>query len=307
MKERFEGSNNENLLTALQREEFIGNSREIAQRFAAVGEVLEVAKGDSIIREDGEDDDVFFLLAGSVGIIVKGTQVAVRIAGQHVGEMAAIEPSQKRSATVVALETLVVLKVSSRDFHAVGKDHPEIWLPLARELSRRLKQRNDMMSKPNERPRLFIISTVEALDAAREIANQLERDALCTVWAYGTFFAGGFTLEALEKAVSLSDFAVAVAQADDVVESRKTKSPTVRDNVIFELGLFMGHLTRHRAVLVHPRVDGLKLPSDLQGLTLLSYASGEAEDLPSLIGPACNELRKIIRRLGVRSPNEKRD
>jgi CRP/FNR family cyclic AMP-dependent transcriptional regulator len=306
MKERFEGQGSENLLTALQRQEFIGNSHAIAERFAAVGKLLEVPKGDPIILQDGEDNDLFFLIAGSVAIIVKGTQVAVRIAGQHVGEMAAIEPAQKRSATVVATETVVTLKVSAHDFHEIGKEHPEIWLPLARELSRRLKQRNDLMSPPNDRPRLFIISTVEALDTAYEIARQLEREALCTVWTNGVFFAGGFTLEALEKAVAQSDFAVAVAQADDVVESRDSRSPTVRDNVIFELGLFMGHLTRHRAVLLHPRTKGLKLPSDLQGLTLLSYELGKPDDLPSLIGPACHELRKLVRSLGVRSPNEKR-
>lgn len=51
-----------------------------------------------------------------------------------------------------------------------------------------------------------------------------------------------------------SDFALAIAQPDDVVRSRKKMQPTLRDNVLFELGLFMGKLTRHRAILIHPRV-----------------------------------------------------
>jgi len=70
--------------------------------------------------------------------------------------------------------------------------------------------------------------------------------------------------------------------------------------VLFELGLFMGKLTRYRTILVHPRVSGLKLPTDLQGLTLLAYDPGLPKDMPALLGPACNDIRKIVANLGVR-------
>jgi predicted nucleotide-binding protein len=115
------------------------------------------------------------------------------------------------------------------------------------------------------------------------------------------FFAGGYPLEALEKQVNQSDFAIAVAEPDDVVESRGTRQRTMRDNVLFELGLFMGKLTRYRTILVHPRVSDLKLPSDLQGLTLVSYRVGAPADLPTRIAPACDEIRSVIRNLGVRA------
>ena len=146
------------------------------------------------------------------------------------------------------------------------------------------------------------IRTVQ-VDAAYEIATQLERAALCTVWTNGVFFAGGYPLESLEKAVTASDFAIAIAQPDDIVSTRDKTHKTVRDNVVFELGLFMGHLTRHQAFLIHPRVDELKLPSDMLGLNLLSYSIGKPDELPARIGPACNELRKIIVRLGVKTSN----
>jgi predicted nucleotide-binding protein len=100
-------------------------------------------------------------------------------------------------------------------------------------------------------------------------------------------------LEALEKVVGESDFAVAIAQPDDMIDTRGSRYPTLRDNVLFELGLFMGKLTRYRTILLHPRVAGLKLPSDLRGLTLLAYDHGPPKDLPALLGPACNEIRKI--------------
>lgn len=301
MKERFEGDGRPNLIAAVQRQEFVGGNAELAEAFAAKGALIEFAKGDKLITEGGEDNDLYLLLTGSVAIVIKGTNVNTRIAGQHVGEMAAIEPSLKRSASVIALDTVVAVKTSSADFSDLGRTYPQIWLPIARELARRLYQRNDLLTPPNESPKLFIISSAEALDIAWEVASQLERVALCTVWTNGVFFAGGYTLEALERAVRQVDFAVAIAQADDIVESRKITSPTLRDNVVFELGLFMGHLTRHRAILLHPRIDGLKLPSDLQGLTLASYASGSPEDLSARLTPACHQIRKLIQSLGVRT------
>ena len=301
MKERFEGDNQANLIDALRRQEFVSGDTAIAEAMADQGKLQEFQKGEKIITEGGEDNDIYLIVAGSVSIVIKGNEYRPRNAGQHVGEMAAIEPSQKRSANVIAQDTVVALKLTNAQFMSLGRTYPQIWLPIARELSRRLYQRNDLIAAPNEYAKLFIISSAEALPIAREVQTQLERDVFSTVWPDGVFFAGGYTLEALEKAVSESDFAVAIAQPDDVIESRGSKQPTLRDNVLFELGLFMGKLSRHRAILIHPRVPNLKLPSDLQGLTLLSYTPGPDTELPARLGPPCNEIRKIVKNYGVRT------
>jgi predicted nucleotide-binding protein len=302
MKERFEGDNRTNLIDALKRQEFVGGDVAIAEEIGAKGELVEFQKLDTLIVQDAEDTEIYLLLAGSVSIVIKGIEYRSRNAGQHVGEMAAIEPTLKRSATVVANETVVALKLTSATFMAIGNTFPQIWLPMAREVSRRLHQRNSMIQPPNEFPKLFIISSSEALPVANELRAQLEHDVFSTVWTDGVFFAGGYPLEALEKAVGESDFAVAVAQPDDVVRSRKKMQPTLRDNVLFELGLFMGKLTRHRAILIHPKVPNLKLPSDLHGLTLLSYAPHSPPDLVDRLKPACYEIRKIVKLYGVRTP-----
>jgi predicted nucleotide-binding protein len=63
----------------------------------------------------------------------------------------------------------------------------------------------------------------------------------------------------------------------------------------------MGKLGRHRALLIHPKVDDLKIPSDLQGLTLLRYVPGDPGEIAVRIQPACNEIRGIIKSLGVRT------
>lgn len=302
MKERFEGDNRHNLIDALTRQEFVGGDAALAEAMAEQGELIEFQKMDKLILEDAEDNDIYLLLSGTVSIVIKGIEYTTRNAGQHVGEMAAIEPTLKRSATVVANDKVVALKLGSPTFMSIGNTFPQIWLPMARELSRRLYQRNTLIQPPNEFPRLFIISSSEALAVADELRAQLEHDVFSTVWTDGVFFAGGYPLEALEKAVGESDFAVAVAQPDDVVRSRKKMQPTLRDNVLFELGLFMGKLTRHRAILIHPKVPNLKLPSDLHGLTLLSYAPNSPPDLVDRLKPACDEIRKIVKLHGVRTP-----
>jgi predicted nucleotide-binding protein len=301
MKERFEGNNRPQLIAALRRQDLACGNADIAEALLARGALVEFQPSENIIIQNGKDNDLYFLIAGVVGIIVNGAQIGTRKAGQHVGEMAAIEPSLPRSATVLVLEPALALKVSSAEFMAIGQIFPQIWLPLAQELSRRLYQRNSTISLPNESSKLFIISSSEAKAIAYGIRSGLENDVFSRVWDDGVFFAGGYPLEALELHVAESDFAVAIAEADDIVDSRGKRAPTVRDNVLFELGLFMGKLTRYRTILVHPKVKDLKLPSDLQGLTLVSYEPGDEGTIAARLKPVCDQIRVLVKKLGVRT------
>lgn len=289
------------MIAALKRQEFVGGKADIAEALAACGSLVEFQPHEYIVVQDGEDNDVYLLVAGVVAIIVNGAQIATRKAGQHVGEMAAIEASLPRSATVLVLEQSLTLKISSADFLAVGTEFPQIWLPIAQELSRRLHQRNSTIWVPNEAPKLFIISSSEAKPIAYGVRTGLKRHVFSTVWDDGVFFAGGYSLEALEIQVARADFAIAIAEADDISVSRGLECPTVRDNVLFELGLFMGELTRYRAILMHPKIMGLKLPSDLQGLTLISYEPGDPATLAARLKPVCDQIRALVKERGVRT------
>ena len=90
MKERFQGDGQPDLIAALLRQEFVLGNVELAAALAERGDLMEFVKGDRIILEDAEDDNIFLIVAGSAGIVVKGGEVGTRQAGQHVGEMAAI-------------------------------------------------------------------------------------------------------------------------------------------------------------------------------------------------------------------------
>lgn len=299
MKERFEGPNAPQLIRVLQPQAMVGQDRALAECLAQAGTVVEFAQGQDLIVQDAADNDVYFLVVGEVAVLVKGAEVATRKAGETVGEMAAIEPTLPRSATVRALETTVALKVPNVAFLDIADAYPKLYQPLARDLARRLYQRNDTIAEPNQFPKLFIISSSEALDIANTLRKGLDGHVFSTVWSEGVFFAGGYTLEALEQQVAESDFAVAIAEPDDIVESRGSRAPTVRDNVLFELGLFMGKLSRHRSILIHPKIRDLKLPTDLQGLTLIPYAS-TLDPLPERLEPVCQKLKAVVDRLGVK-------
>jgi predicted nucleotide-binding protein len=160
-------------------------------------------------------------------------------------------------------------------------------------------QRNALINAYHETIRVFIISSVEALPIARVVQNAFQHDQFLTkVWTDGVFRIANYTLQDLETEIDSSDFAIAIAHSDDLTESRGRDWPSPRDNVIFELGLFMGRLGRARAVLMEPREVLVKLPSDLSGVTTIPYRFEKGADAAALLAPACNALRDHIMALG---------
>ena len=67
---------------------------------------------------------------------------------------------------------------------------------------------------------------------------------------------------------------------------------TPRDNVIFELGLFLGRLGPGRTFMVRPRGVELLLPTDLLGVEPADYDPGD--DLLSALGTAAYRIKRAI-------------
>src|SRR2546421_12180916 len=113
MKERFEGAAGRRLLIdALKTQKMVAGNSALAEELARLAEVVEVKAGEKIIHQGASDNGIFFILTGSFNIVVNGKVVAKRGANDHIGEMAAIEPAQSRTASVVADEDSVVCKLS---------------------------------------------------------------------------------------------------------------------------------------------------------------------------------------------------
>jgi predicted nucleotide-binding protein len=147
-----------------------------------------------------------------------------------------------------------------------------------------------------ERPaKLFIGSSTEGIAIARAIQAELEHDYEVEIWNQSEVFGLGVsTLEALEVAVESYDFGVFIFTPDDAITMRGKSGSVARDNVIFEAGLFIGKLGRHRAFIVKPRGLDMQIPSDLNGITVADY-DPRRTNTNAAIGTACSKLRTAIK------------
>ena len=302
MISRFRGNENrDRLISAIRQQTIIHDNENLSVELAKQAEILQFEPKGELIIQGGADSDIYFILAGRLSIVVNGREVAIRKSGEHVGEMALIDPSATRSASVVAIEQTVVAKISEASFRPLADKYPRVWELIATELAKRLQQRNRLVASTNPRPVLFIGSSKESLSIAKTIQSNLDHDDfIVRLWTDGVFGASQFPIIDLEKQVQEADFAVLVLGTDDVVESRNEKFDAPRDNVIFELGLFMGALSHERTFMVVPRGYDIKIPTDLLGLTPLRYKSDGSNNLTALLRPACNQLRNIINKVGVK-------
>jgi predicted nucleotide-binding protein len=88
-----------------------------------------------------------------------------------------------------------------------------------------------------------------------------------------------------------SDFAVVVLTPDDVTTKRGQTYDVPRDNVLFELGFFMGRLGVERTYMVSSRVNSPTLPSDLDGITTATFAERADGNLDAAVGPASTQIK----------------
>lgn len=151
-----------------------------------------------------------------------------------------------------------------------------------------------------ELPRVFIGSSTEALNTAYALQTCIEFDSEPTVWTQGIFQPSSFTLKDLVTALQSFDFAVFIFNSDDVITMRAQSMQAVRDNVIFELGLFMGRLGLDRCFILKPRGQpALHLPSDLIGIQALEFTANRSDNnMLAALGPTAHSLRGLFAKLG---------
>ncbi|WNS42927.1 TIR domain-containing protein [Paenibacillus sp. MMS20-IR301] len=160
------------------------------------------------------------------------------------------------------------------------------------------------------RPKLFIGSSRESIRYARAIHEQLRRTAEVHPWYAAAFRANEYTMEALERNLDISDFAVFVFSPDDVARIRGKYYYVTRDNTQFEMGLFWARLRRGRVFCLLPdqvpprsdlipgeNVEEYHLLSDLSGLTPLEY-EWQHENVTAAVDVSCGKILDIIAEQG---------
>jgi hypothetical protein len=123
------------------------------------------------------------------------------------------------------------------------------------------------------KPKVFIGSAYEALNVAEEIRSLLANDADPTVWNTAREFqANDSALDGLLTLIERNDYALFVLSLEDHLKIRADLTLAVRDNVLFEFGLFMGQLGKDRVAAIlevtGPGAPDTRVPSDLQGITI---------------------------------------
>ena len=302
MLSRFAGREGRRIVVdALRDQPVIGEDADLAETICDRAEIMAFDPGKAIIEEDAPDNDMYFILSGVVSIRVGGREVAVRAAGQHIGEMAVVDPGQPRSASAVAEDEVVAARVSATAFTSLAEANPRLWRNVARGLAKRLRQRNRFVRSVNPRPVLFVGCSTESLPVAEAIQSALSQAPMVVrIWTEDVFEASSFPIESLERELHRVDFAVLVLSPDDKVISRNIVAEAPRDNIIFELGLFMGALGHDRTFLVYPRGVDIKIPTDLAGITALTYEPGPPCGLTRELEAACRQLRKQVLTAGPR-------
>jgi hypothetical protein len=150
------------------------------------------------------------------------------------------------------------------------------------------------------RSSVFVGSSAEGLPVAEAIQLNLDRACEVVIWSQGVFGLSGGTLETLVDKAAGFDFAILVVTPDDMTQSRGESQQSPRDNVLLELGLFIGVLGRKRTFVVYDRSADIKLPSDLAGVTNAGYQPHSTGNRQASVGAACTEIKTSITELGPR-------
>lgn len=125
--------------------------------------------------------------------------------------------------------------------------------------------------------KIFIGGSSEELGTAEIVKAILEKDFDVTIWndtlwEKEVFKLNNNFLTDLLKAPLKFDFGILIGTPDDKTEKRGENVLSARDNILFELGLFIGKLGLNKcAFLVDDRVE---IPSDFGGIYLAKFNNG---------------------------------
>lgn len=132
--------------------------------------------------------------------------------------------------------------------------------------------------------KLFIGSSSEGLPIAKQLKAKV--DTICGEWIISEIWNDGsvFTLnknalDCLVRASRKFEYGILIATKDDIIKSRGMKKAGPRDNVMFEMGMFLGSLGLTRAFLLVEEES--KLPTDYNGVTVPYFQNSNPASLDS--------------------------
>lgn len=145
--------------------------------------------------------------------------------------------------------------------------------------------------------RIFIGSSSEELELANAAKSILERDFEVTIWNDSVWDTSIFKinnnfLNDLLRASLQFDFGMLIGTTDDEVKYRGDSVMQPRDNVLFELGLFIGRLGLSKCAFVIDKE--LKVLSDISGISLARFKKNDTPSFVTAISRVSDLFRNQI-------------
>ena len=142
--------------------------------------------------------------------------------------------------------------------------------------------------------RIFIGSSSEELLIAESVKKMLEPEFEVviwndTVWDTSVFKINNNFLHDLLKATLQFDYGILLGTTDDKVLVRESEVLQSRDNILFELGLFMGRLGLSKCAFVVEKE--LNILSDVKGISLARFSKKDTNSLISAISTVASLFR----------------
>jgi len=162
-----------------------------------------------------------------------------------------------------------------------------------------------MPDQKTVKPHIFIGSSSQAKIVAEAIQYSLRDVAQGQPWTQNVFEQTEPFLTSLLNEAEKADFAILVMTPDDFVKVRDQAVWVPRDNVIFELGLFLGKLGPNRTfVVLQESGETPKLPTGLLGVTFSLFKKVSDADIEREIQSACFPIAQKVRQYGLRTNNQ---
>lgn len=127
------------LADALKLQSLIGD-QDLALEFARHVSLEAVPSGRTLIRQGASESDLFLILSGEFSVLINGELIERRMAGEHLGEMALVDPQASRSASVIAASDSVVARITEPEFTKLADRFPCLWRRIASSLAAHLRR-----------------------------------------------------------------------------------------------------------------------------------------------------------------------
>lgn len=252
---------------------------QLARELVRAGTIEPIVEGQWLCRQGDLSDDAFYILAGELAIHIKDKNVvACRKVGDLVGEMASLEPSPRRSASLLALKPGCVLRVPGAQFRRLVDRQPMGWKGIARELAVRLRERERFVPQTNERPLVFFRTAASRRAVHATLMAMFPNEVDRHPWAAPEYLDHSYVIDDLTHEIGRCDFAVFSLDAPTPFDGCQGGGLASYGDLGVEIGIALGILGRTRVFLTIP--PGTSLPPRLAGVLVcqVDHAKGQ-EDL----------------------------